>query len=92
MQNIFFYSKHEERIKSYFNNLRDEQYKELISECEKYLNELKKEITIEKFTFAELEEELEKLISCHGKIKVRDIFNSSQRDYAEEKLETIIKS
>jgi vacuolar-type H+-ATPase subunit I/STV1 len=92
MQSVFFYPEHEERIKSYFNNLRDEEYKELIGECEKYLNELKKEITIQKFTFAELEEEeeeLEKLISWHGKIKARDIFKSSQGDYAEEKLDEI---
>lgn len=44
--------------------------------------------------FAELEEEeeLEKLISWYGKIKARDIFNSSQRDYAEEKIYEIKKA
>jgi len=95
MQSVFFHSKHEERVKSCFNNLRDEEYKEFTSECEKYLKELEKEISIQKFTFAELEEEeeeLEKLTSWHGKIKARDIFNSSQRNYAEEKLDEIKKA
>lgn len=95
MQSVFLYQKHEERVISYFNNLRDEEYKEFISECEKYLKELEKEITIEKFTFAELEEEeeeLEKLISWHEKIKLRDIFNSSNRDDSEEKLDQIKKA
>lgn len=89
MESVFFYSNHEERIISSFNTLRDEEYKEFISECEKYLKEIEKEINIEKFTFAELEEEeeeLEKLKSWYVKIKLRDIFNASKGKEAEDKL------
>lgn len=95
MGSMFFYEKHEERVVSLFNKIRDEEYQELISECEKYIKEIEKEISKEKFTFAELEEEeeeLEKLISWHGKIEVRDIFNSSEAKRAKEMLEIIKKS
>lgn len=89
MQSVFLYEKHQEKVVSSFNNIRDEEYKELIGECEKYLKEIEKEISIEKFTFAELEEEeeeLNKLLSWYAKIEARDIFYSSQRDNAKAKL------
>lgn len=67
MESVFFDDKHEERVISLFNNVRDEEYKEFIEKCDEYLKELEKEISIEKFTFAELEEEEEELQnSFHG--------------------------
>lgn len=54
--------------------------------------ELEKEIRIEKFTFAELEEEeeeLNKLISWHGKIASRDVFQASEKKRADEMLDQI---
>jgi hypothetical protein len=77
MDCVFFDKKHEERIITAFNLVRDEEYREFTGECSKYLKELEKEIKIEKFTFAELEEEEEernKLISWHEKIAARDVF------------------
>ncbi len=63
-----------------FNERRDEEYCEFINECGKYLKELEKEITIKKFTFAEMEEEeLQKLISWHKKIK-QEIFSIHRRE------------
>ncbi len=59
MDSTFFDEKHEEKIIIALNLVRDEEYKEFIGECGKYLKELEKEIRIEKFTFAELEEEEE---------------------------------
>ncbi len=85
MESVFFEDSHEQRVVSLFNNLRDEEYTEWINESEKYLKEISKEISNEKFTFAELEEEeqeLEKLISWLKKIESRDIFNSSEGDKA----------
>ena len=85
----FFSKEHENRIISILNDVRDEEYKEFISECVKYLKEVEKEITIEKFTFAELEEEeeeLNKLISWHGKIAARDPFQVPERDNANKML------
>lgn len=92
MESVFFDEKHEQRVISIFNDIRDEEYKEFIDECEKYLKELEKEISIEKFTFAELEEEeeeLQKLISWYGKIEVRDIFHSTLEKDTKEILEQI---
>jgi hypothetical protein len=85
MKSIFFEEKHEERVISLFNSIRDEEYMELIRECDKYLKEIEKEIIIEKFTFPELEEEeaeLEKLLSWYKKIEARDLFDASNRNEA----------
>ncbi|HAE41512.1 MAG TPA: chromate resistance protein ChrB [Clostridiales bacterium] len=92
MKSIFFEEKHEERVISLFNNIRDEEYTELIRECDKYLKEIEKEITIEKFTFPELEEEeaeFEKLVSWCKKIEARDLFNSSKKNEAIEIIDKI---
>lgn len=83
MESVFYEEKHERSIILLFNEMRDEEYGEFIGECKKYLNEIEKEISIEKFTFAELEEEeqeLQKLISWHRNIENRDLFNSSLRN------------
>lgn len=95
MQSVFFDEKHERKVISYFNNARDEEYKEFIDKCEDYFKELEKEVAIEKFTFAEVEEEeeeLNKLLSWYAKLEARDIFHSSQRDCAKEKLEQVKKA
>jgi transcription initiation factor IIF auxiliary subunit len=87
MESVFFNAKDEERVIAHYNSIRDDEYMEFIGECKKYLKELEKEIAIEKFTFAELEEEeaeLEKLISWHKKIEKRDIFESSHGNEARE--------
>ena len=92
MESMFFDEKHEGKVISLFNNIRDDEYAEFISECKKYLKEIEKEISIEKFTFAELEEEeaeLEKLIFWHEKIERRDIFDSSHGNKARELLTQI---
>lgn len=79
MESVLFNEKHQERVIKLFNNMRDEEYQEFITECENYLKEIDKEIAREKFTFSELEEEeaeFEKLSEWYRKIKVRDIFGS----------------
>src|SRR5262249_10874444 len=88
----FFSEEHEARVIAALNQVHDEEYKEWIDECNKYLKELEKEIRIEKFTFAELEEEeeeLNKLISWHGKIALRDAFQAPEGRRAEEMLTAI---
>ena len=95
MQCVFFSVKHEQKVISYFNNARDEEYREFIEKCEDYFKELEKELAIEKFTFAEVEEEeeeLEKLLSWYAKIEARDIFHSSYRDLAKKKLDQVKKA
>jgi len=95
MESIFLCEKDEERIISVFNSMRDDEYMEFIGECGKYLKELEKEIAIEKFTFAELEEEeaeLEKLISWHNRISKRDIFVCAHANTARDMVDSINKS
>lgn len=95
MESVFFDEKHEARVISIYNDIRDEEYNEFIEKCEDYLKELDKEIAIKKFTFAELEEEeeeLEKLVSWHEKIATRDIFHALGGDTAKDRLERIQKS
>lgn len=87
-----FDPKHEDRVILALNRVRDEEYGEFIGECGKYLAELEKEISIQKFTFAELEEEeeeLDKLVSWHGKISARDAFRAPQGRSADEMLTRI---
>ncbi len=95
MQCKFLNLEHEDKVIAYFNKARDEEYKEFIDKCEDYFKEIEKEIAIEKFTFAEVEEEeeeLDKLLSWYGKIEVRDIFHSLQGDCAKEKLVQVKKA
>lgn len=95
MQSVFFEQQHEQRVISFFNSLRDEEYQEFIEQCEDYFKELEKEIAIEKYTFAELEEEeeeYEKLSAWFAKIKARDLFHSPQRNYAREKMDQAKKA
>lgn len=92
MESMFFDEKHEERVIALVNEKRDEEYREFINECEKYLKEIKKEISIKKFTFAELEEEeeeLQKLISWYKKIEARDFLQSSEGTAAKNQIEEI---
>ncbi|MDX9774724.1 MAG: hypothetical protein RBT40_02085 [Petrimonas sp.] len=95
MESVFFAAKHEEKVISLFTSMRNEEYTEYIHECDKYFKELEKEISIEKYTFAELEEEeeeLQKLISWYQKIKARDVFNASEGNTAKERTEQIKKA
>lgn len=95
MESVFLSSEHEEKVISYFDNARDEEYKEFIEKCDDFFKEIEKEIAIEKFTFAEVEEEeeeLKKLLSWFTKIEARDIFNPSQRERAREKLDSVKKA
>jgi hypothetical protein len=89
---VFLESDHERRVIRDFNLLRDEEYREFIDESEKYLKEIDKEIAKQKFIFAELEEEeaeLEKLVSWHAKIALRDLFGAGAKTAAGDLLARI---
>lgn len=79
-----------ERIIATFNQARDDEYGELLEQCENLLRELEKESILGKFTFAELEEnedELQKLARWYQKIIDRDFFGASLHPCSDEKLE-----
>jgi hypothetical protein len=79
-----------ERMIAAFHQARDEEYGELLEQCDDLLRELEKESGRGKFTFAELEEnedELQKLTGWYQKITERDFLGASLRPSADEKLE-----
>jgi DNA-binding transcriptional regulator PaaX len=66
-----------------FNAARDEEYRELLEQCDDYFKEIDKEIARENFTFAEIEEneeELNKLKKWYEIILARDTFGATLKE------------
>lgn len=69
-----------------FNAARDEEYGELLEQCEEFFKEIEKEIARENFSFAEIEEneeELNKLKQWYEKITARDSFGALLQEKAQ---------
>jgi hypothetical protein len=72
-----------------FSAARDEEYKELLEQCEEFFKEIEKETARMNFTFAETEEneeELEKLNKWFNQISARDYFSAPLKAVSEEAL------
>lgn len=72
-----------------FNAAREEEYGELLEQCEEFFREIDKETARENFTFAEIEEneeELDKLKQWYEKIAARDSFGAPLQKKAESTL------
>lgn len=72
-----------------FNAARNEEYGELLEQCEDFFKEINKEIARRNFTFAEIEEneeELGKLQQWHEKIVARDSFHAPLQEKAKSTL------
>ena len=72
-----------------FNAARDEEYGELLEQCEELFEEIDKETARKNFTFAEIEEneeEFNKLKQWYEKIALRDAFGSSLQEKAKSML------
>ena len=77
------------RLRAAWNQARAEEYGELISECEKLVDEIDKEFAKQKFTLAELdkeEAELDKLKRWHERITARDVCGCDRAGEAEDAL------
>ena len=77
------------RLKRLFTAAREAEWTEFVADCGKYEAELAKEIRIEKFTLAELDEEeqsLERLRRWYRELKVRDLFGAPSASQAEQRL------
>jgi hypothetical protein len=77
-----------------FNAARDEEYGELLEQCEDFFKEIDKEIARRNFTFAEIEEneeELNKLKQWYKKIAARDAFGSPLREKADSTLSKCVE-
>ena len=78
------------RLRSAWNEVRGEEYGELVSECEKLVAEIDSEFAKQKFTLAELDEEeaeLDKLKRWHERIRARDVCGCERAGEADAALE-----
>lgn len=78
------------RFEAMFSAARQDDWSEFIADCGKYEAELDKEISIAKFTLAELEEEeqsLERLRRWHRDLKARDVFGAPNAADAAQRLQ-----
>jgi hypothetical protein len=79
----------EDKVTARFKADRDDQYREFLGRCADFENEIAKEIAINKFTYAELEEEdtdLKKLQGWLEKIKKLDFYGGTLAEEATERL------
>jgi hypothetical protein len=77
------------RVEALFTSDREEEWQEFLAECDKFGREIDKEIRIEKFTSAELDEEeqsLERLQRWFRELRGRDLFRAPSHDEAERRL------
>lgn len=79
----------EDKVVSRFSADRDEQYREFLGRCADFEKEIAKEIAINKFTYAELEEEdtdLKKLQGWLEKIRKLDFYGAPLAEEAIARL------
>jgi hypothetical protein len=79
----------EDKVITRFKADRDEQYREFLGRCDDFEAEIAKEIAINKFTYAELEEEdtdFRKLQGWLEKIRKLDFYGATLAEEAEERL------
>lgn len=76
-------------LEAAFTALRDEEWGEFLADCGKFDAEIDKELALEKFTMAELEEEeqsLDRLRRWHRELVARDVFGAPGAAEAQQQL------
>lgn len=89
LETIAFDAAQEAKVLERFRADRDEQFREFIGKCDAFEEEIAKEFRIEKFTYAELEEEdadLRKLQGWLEKIRKLDFYRARLGVEAGERL------
>lgn len=89
LETVAFDVAQETKVLDRFRADRDEQYREFIGKCDAFDAEIAKEFRIEKFTYAELEEEdadLRKLQGWLEKIRKLDFYEAPLGRQAAERL------
>tara|TARA_R100000935_G_scaffold3548_1_gene8975 strand:+ start:73 stop:582 length:510 start_codon:yes stop_codon:yes gene_type:complete len=77
------------KLRAMFDAARKDEWAEFVADCGKFKDEIAREISKQKFTLAELEEEeqsLERLRRWSRTIRARDVFGSPSAARAEEEL------
>lgn len=80
----------EDKVIARFKADRNDQYQELLRRCQDFEAEIAKEIAIQKFTYAELDEEetdLKKLELWYEKIRKLDFYDAPLAVTAQERLQ-----
>jgi len=83
------------RFAALFDAAREADWTEFLADCGKFEVEIAKEIRIEKFTLAELEEEeqsLERLRRWHRDLTARDVFGSPLAPEATARLKQCVET
>jgi len=78
-----------QRLRSRLLISRDEEYAELLGQCERFMTHIRHAISTERYTFAEveeLEEEISKLERWLEEIRSRDLFGSEQAALSREAI------
>ena len=79
-------------IRDAFAAARIDEWSEFMADCEKFEQEIAREIAKKKFTFGELEEEeqsLDRLRRWYRDLKKRDVLELPHADTAEERLRQV---
>ncbi|MET9273453.1 Chromate resistance protein ChrB [Kribbella sp. NPDC003557] len=82
-----------DRLRWLYDEARRADWTEFLADCTKFEDELAKEIRIEKFTLAELEEEeqsLERLRRWHRDLTGRDVFGTPESTQATARLKDCV--
>jgi len=85
-----FINESNENIIEFFNNARNDEYKELLEKCQDFFAEIEKETKKKNYSFAEIEEneeEYNKMTAWYQKIASRDFFNASLKTKSSRELE-----
>jgi hypothetical protein len=77
------------RLAQLYGEAREDEWREFLTECDRYQAEIAKEIAKKKFTLAELDEEeqsFERLRRWHRELRVRDVLGAPSAHEAERQL------
>lgn len=80
----------EEKLLARFNQAREEEYAEIIRECQKFLAHIRREAGEQHYEFPEveeLEEDLEKIERWLAQVRERDAFGIETRYVVEQRLQ-----
>lgn len=83
------------KLRDLFRAAREDEWKEFLADCAKFIDEVAREIAKQKFTLADLEEEeqsLERLRRWSRSIRSRDVFGGAGAARAEEVMATCIEA
>jgi flagellar biosynthesis regulator FlaF len=81
------------RLRALYDEARRADWTEFLADCTKFEDEIAKEIRVEKFTLAELEEEeqsLERLRRWHRDLTSRDVFGTPESAQATVRLKDCV--